>query len=172
MQHIETIELGSSQSSITFSSIPQNYDDLVIVLSARSDRANSYTGPLEIQPNASTSNLSSIRLRGSGSSVESNSYSAIYTHATASNSTSNTFASCSIYISNYTASQAKVMSIDAVLESNQTVSDQYLYAGLWDDTTAITSIKLQPFDAFNLTSGTTASLYGITAGGDGTVTTS
>ena len=172
MQHIETIELGSSQSSITFSSIPQDYDDLVLKISARSDRAAEVASQLDLLYNSSTANHSSVRLYGSGSSVGSTTDTRPFAGIIpASASTTNTFSSETIYISNYTATQAKSISTDSVMENNATQSFQDLVAGLWNDTSAITSLEVVDVQA-NFVSGSTFSLYGVTAGGDGTVTTS
>ena len=173
LTHIETIELGSSQSSITFSSIPQDYDDLKILVSVRSDASGSTGDVLKIELNSSSTNFSWINLRGDGQSSFSSSASEGYTFYTnAGLSTSNTFGNGSIYISNYTASQAKSISTDGVSETNGTFGFQTIAATLWNNTAAITSVTLLPNAGTNLVAGSRASLYGVTAGGDGTVTTS
>jgi len=171
MQHIETIELGSSQASITFSSIPQDYDDLVLKISARSNRGATFD-ELQISFNGVTTNRSQVTLDGSGSATESFSTSdGQVAYISAASTTANTFANCSIYISNYSASQANSISTDAVMENNATLAFQVISAMLWNDTSAITSVVLDmDFDDF--VSGSVFSLYGVTAGGDGTVTTS
>ena len=170
MQHIETIELGSSQSSITFSSIPQSYDDLVILFQGRSDRASDGERNL-MQLNSESSN--SIELIGNGSSASSNSQTdgqiGILTSASA---TSNTFNSSTIYISNYTSTSNKSVSSDSVNENNATTAFQRLVAFLSTSSAATTSITFTTQLGNNYVAGTTVSLYGVTAGGDGTVTTS
>ena len=174
MQHIETIKLTSSQSSITFSSIPQDYDDLVILISARNSAGNNFNN-MRVSFNSATSGYSEILLQGSGSSASSGSGSTTYLEFQYSNgiSTSNTFGNTSMYISNYTASRAKSISTDGVSENNATATIQFLTAQLWNDTSAITSITVDgQANSGSFVANSTFSLYGVTAGGDGTVTTS
>jgi hypothetical protein len=86
-------------------------------------------------------------------------------------STSNTFASSSLYIPNYAGSNQKSSSLDDVAENNATASIQEIVAQLWADTAAITSITLTA-NSGNFVVGSTVSLYGILKGSDGIVTTS
>ena len=171
LTHIETIELGSSQSSITFSSIPQDYDDLVVLIHARTDRAGEESEVINLEFNGTYTNLSSLELFGTGSGVGSNARTSRAGFATGAGATANTFSSSQTYISNYTAATAKSFSADTVTENNATTAFQAIIANLWNDTSAVTSIRLFGFSGGSFVSGTTASLYGITAGGDGTVST-
>jgi hypothetical protein len=170
MQHIETIELGSSQSSITFSSIPQDYDDLVVLISARSDRSAATEG-ISIKPNGSTANLSFVHLQYDPGGVASGTTQRFYMPG--ASSTSNTFSNNQLYISNYSASQSKSFSQESVSENNDaTTYYMTIQAGLWNDTSAITSLEfVTTFEVNNFVSGSVFSLYGVTAGGDGTVST-
>jgi hypothetical protein len=63
------------------------------------------------------------------------------------------------------------MSIDAIRENNATDARQAIFAALWSDTAAITSITIVP-SSTNFDVGSTFSLYKITKGSDGIVTTS
>ena len=166
MQHIETIELDSSQSSITFSSIPQDYDDLVVLVSTRNDSTSTAA---YLYPNGSTTDMTTISLQGFGTGVNSAVRSFQWQTATSAQ-TANTFGNGSIYISNYTASQNKSISTDAVNENNGSSAVAIVNASLWSDTSAITSLELA--SASNFVANSTFYLYGVTAGGDGTVTTS
>jgi len=171
MQHIETIELGSSQSSITFSSIPQDYDDLILKYSLRTNRTTDQVDPILIQLNSSSSNFSSVGLIGENIvNTDSRSDNRINLDQ-ADDTTANTFGNSSAYISNYTASQAKSISVDTVSENNATRAFRTLRAMLWSDGSAITSLNLAPQIGTAFLTGSTFSLYGVTAGGDGTVTT-
>ena len=175
MQHIETIELTASQSSITFSPIPQDYDDLIILVSARSDRSGEAEDVAYMTFNSSTSNYSTLSLEGTGSTVSSDTAGGESSRFDRLDipgplMTSNTFGNISLYVSNYTQAQAKSISADVVEENNATFARQRLNAYLWNDTSAITSITFNAIS--NFVTGTTVSLYGISAGGDGTVTTS
>ena len=65
------------------------------------------------------------------------------------------------------------MSVDAVGENNATQAFQIISAGLWANTAAITSIQLIPQSGGGtFVADSTVSLYGITKGSDGIVTTS
>ena len=169
MTHIETIELGSSQASITFSSIPQDYTDLLVVGATRSDRS-AVDDDCLLSFNSNTSNFSVVRLFGTGSGSASITTPARFAgYVNGNSATSNTFSSQKIYISNYTSSSAKSYSVDSVTENNAGESYQDISAGLWNDTSNITSVSFTPEQGTNFLTGSTFSLYGITSGGSGTV---
>ena len=162
---IATVEVGSAgASSIDFTSIPQGYTDLKIVLSSRTARADT-VDTVYAQFNSSTTGYSCKRLYGTGSAAGSDTPAA---GATAfylgiidgNNATSNTFGSLECYIPNYTSANYKSASNDAVSETNATDGWQTLIAALWSSTAAITSISLKNLNA-NYTQYSTATLYGI-----------
>ena len=167
-QLIERVELDSSAASITFSSIPQDYAHLVVLISARG------VTNVKIKFNGSATLPSRLNLFGNGSSVNSISGSDGYAIVTNPTSyTADTFSNAEIYISNYTSSNNKSFSTNSVNENNATTATQMILAGLWSVTDAITSLELSDLSSSaSFVAGSTASLYGITAGGDGTVTTS
>lgn len=172
MKLIESKTLGSDQASIEFTSIPQTFDDLVILFSFRSNRAT-FLDIVLAQFNGSSANLSYRTLEGTGSGVSSfTSTEFMAGAATGTSATSNTFGNSSVYIPNYRSSAAKSGSTDAVSENNATSAIQYITASLWNNTAAITSILLKPATGTLLLTGSSASLYGITKGTDGIVTTS
>ena len=169
MTLIEHIEVdGTAPSSITFSSIPQTYTDLYLVSSVRSTTSNL---TFEINPNGSTTNKTRIVLQGSGSSVVSGTSLSLDALSNSSAFTANTFASSSIYIPNYTGSSNKSFSFESVTETNGNPSYQRIMSGLWSDTTAISSLQCAA-SAGNLAQYSSFTLYGITAGSDGTTTVS
>lgn len=158
MKLIQTKTITSAQPSIEFTDIPQNFQDLVLKVSARGDVNNT---AVKIQFNNSTSNLSTRYLYGSGSAAQSFSdASNIYLYANSSSYTASTFGNSEVYIPNYSGSTNKSVSVDAVTENNATAADMAIFAGLWANTAAITSIKLIP-NSGNFVSGSTISLYGI-----------
>lgn len=159
LYRIATVEVGSAgSSSIDFNSIPQGYTDLKIVLSGRLDANNT---AIKIQFNGLTTNLSSRYVYGSGSAATSyTDASNMYAYSNSSTYTSNAFANSEIYIPNYSGSNAKSVSVDAVTETNATAADMALFAGLWNSSAAITSIKLLP-NSGNFVQNSTATLYGI-----------
>jgi hypothetical protein len=156
---IATVVVGSGgTASIDFTSIPQTYTDLKIVLSTRGSNANVYSGH-KLQFNGSgNTNMSTRHLIGTGTGTSSNS--ALYLgDASGASSTSNTFGSFEVYIPNYTSSNYKCWSADTVSENNGTEAYQELTAGLWSDTSPITSIRILG-DA-TIVQHSTATLYGI-----------
>jgi hypothetical protein len=169
--HIQTVELSASTSTITINNIPQIYDDLYLVTSLRSDGGGTgYFARLAMTFNNSTSNRSSRVLYGFNSgTIGSESSSTISWFYTVSNSaTANTFGNNSIYISNYTTTQNKSLSIDSVTESNDTNNIGAIAAGLWSDTSAINSIQIFFNEAgSNFVANSSVSLYGIKRGSDG-----
>ena len=77
-----------------------------------------------------------------------------------------------MYIPNYTGSTNKSISVDSVTENNATNNLMNIQAGLWSNTAAITSILFTSDTAGGFLAGSTISLYKITKGSDGIVTTS
>ena len=155
--------LSGSAASVTFSSIPSTYTDLVVKCSSRMDT----TGPdnLRLQFNGASSSYSRIYLVGTGSvassgSGSSQSYIFGENLVEGTNYTSSTFGSTDIYIPSYTASQNKPLSIDGTLENNATASYRVAQASLWSNTAAITSIVISPGSG-NFVSGSSFYLYGI-----------
>lgn len=128
-------------SSVTFTSIPQSYTDLKIVVSARV--AGSSDSTMQVQFNGSSSSFTYIRLLGDGSTASSgNASNATFGYADVSTYTANTFSNTEIYIPNYTGSNNKSFSADSVSENNATQAIAALHANLWSNTAAITSINI------------------------------
>jgi hypothetical protein len=174
MTLIETKTLGTAAASIEFTSIPQTFTDLVVLVSGRSTRSD-VRDEIQTQFNGDTASNYTLRtLRGSGSAVISQSVSftaLVRADMPAATSTANTFSNISYYIPNYTSAVAKSLSIESVMENNATESFLYLVAGLWNNTAAITSIFMKP-EVANFAIGSVFSLYGITKGTDGTTVVS
>jgi hypothetical protein len=173
MQLIETKTLGTAAASIEFTSIPQDGTDLIAKVSARDTATSSFGVTVLLKPNGSTSNLSQRRLFGLGSgSPASDTTTQWRGIGVATNQTSNTFGNTEFYIANYAGSTNKSASIDGAAENNATDNFMLIGALLWSDTSAITSITFSPDPTFNFQIGTTISLYKITKGSSGGVTTS
>jgi hypothetical protein len=116
--------------------------------------------------NGSSSGYSNRGLGGNGSSAFSfvNAGSAsIEDNATLTDNsaTANTFGNGEIYIPNYTGSNNKSVLSDGVGENNGTTSYQFITAGLWSNSAAITSIVLTPLVGTLFLQYSTATLYGI-----------
>jgi hypothetical protein len=159
---ITSVVVGSGGSSaINFTSIPQTYTDLKIVVSCRTNRAD-VKDYIAVRPNGSTSNDSSRTLSGDGTSASSDTESdVILVTTTGGTATASVFGNAEINIPNYTSANYKSISMDGVAENNATESRVQLSAGLWSDTAAITSITLVPFIGTLFSQYSTATLYGI-----------
>lgn len=158
---IEHRRLDSAAASITFSSIPQNYSDLVVVVSGRSTADENSSGSYaNVRPNNSVSSQSARTLRGTGSSVASNSETTVFFTIAHSGTTANTFGNSTVYIPNYTGSQNKSFGIDGVNENNATAARIELKAGLFSSSSPITSLVLTPGGG-NFVTNTSATLYGV-----------
>ena len=152
---------GGSVANIEFTSIPATYTDLLVLLSLRSARSNDEDG-LFMGFNSNTSNYSWKALQGNGTAASSFSGTDRFAgQLTAATTTSNTFTNTSIYIPNYAGSDYKSYSIDNVTESNVTKAYAQPIAGLWSNTSAITSIIFLSDSSNNLAQYSSAYLYGI-----------
>jgi len=169
------IVVGSGgASSISFTSIPNTYTDLVVKMSLRVDATTYNEYGFTIAFNGSSANYSFIMLRGDGSGTPgSYNYSTYgynmigYIPSSKSTSTANTFTNTEFYIPNYAGSNKKSLSIDTVEEQNQTTDYININAGLWSDTSgaggttpAITSLTFTPLSS-NFVQYSTFYLYGI-----------
>jgi len=157
--------LTGSQATVDFNSIPSTYTDLLILISARSDRSAQRQDPIKIRFNGATAdtNLTSRQIYGAGTSAgsQTNAY-ALTGYATAAATTSNTFANIEVYIPNYAGSTNKPISSTSANEDNSAGNNELdAIAGLWSSTSAITSITLLPNTGPNFVSGSRFDLYGI-----------
>lgn len=159
--------LTGTAASVTFSNIPQTFQTLKLVVSSRDDLSASTSQDVYMQFNGDTgANYSFRRVYGTGSSTASDSVTSAATALRAarndnSSATASTFSSNEITIPNYTGNANKAVSSDQVDENNATQALQLLVAALWSNTSAIQSIRLQPFTTANFVSGSTFSLYGV-----------
>jgi hypothetical protein len=163
---IATYTVGSTAvASIDFLNIPQTYTDLVLFYSLRSDRAGQVNSSGRVSFNSNSSNYNYRQVIGNGSTVGSgNDTNGVLIYCPAATATSSTFGNASLYIPNYTGGNYKSHSADFVAETNATSIDgQGLSAGLWSNTSAITSIKITDANGANFVQYSTAHLYGIKA---------
>jgi hypothetical protein len=161
---IEKITVGAAgASSVTFSGIPQTgYTDLVVKASSRQSDNNNL---LYITFNGNSSSYTGKRLYGDGATASSDAGGTAFLNptATVSNSyTASTFGTLEMCIPNYASANYKSVSIDSATENNATTAYAMLYAGLWSNTAAITSITFTAVAA-NLVQYSTFYLYGVAA---------
>ena len=157
--------LTTTAVSVTFSSIPGTYTDLVLKYSTRATTTGSTYQNGKLTFNGSTaSNYSRTQIRGDGSTATSardaGAEISLQFDSTAADATANTFNNNEIYIPSYTVSQNKPISASIAHETNSTTAYTNAVAGLWRVTNAITSITLAPAGD-NFASGSSFFLYGI-----------
>ena len=163
---ISTVTVGSGgASSIEFVGIPQGYTDLILKVSARDARAV-VASSIVLQINGSTASSGTYRrIYGDGTSAFSDSdvsQTVVQSgHSDVNSATANTFGNVEIYIPNYAGSANKSFSSDGVAETNGTTTYMSMVAGLWANTSPITSIAVKPATAVNFLQYSTATLYGI-----------
>ena len=156
--------LGSNTASVTFSSIPATYTDLVVLASIRTVHGATQSVDCYVRFNGDTaSNYSRTYLYGSGSSAASGRESsqtrigAFY--APGGGATSNVFSAELLTIPSYANTNVYKTVLSSAGYSEGLVSR---LVGLWRSTSAITSIEIGPASETMVT-GTTISLYGIKA---------
>ena len=161
---IETVTVGAGgAASIEFAAISQDGSDLVCLVSNRGS-TNTYSAGVRLNSVTSGSSYSGVDLQGNGSSAYSSAFVPGYTSPIFQNradTTANTFASSQIYISNYTSSTDKTISVESISENNATtLGYQRILAWSFSTSSAITNLKLVTnsgvFDQY-----TTASLFKI-----------
>ena len=138
--------LASSAASVTFSSIPATYTDLVLKVSARSDDS-AVTRALTIAVNGGTNLSSYTYLLGNGATIEpgnggSQDSVQLTSSLNSATSTSNTFNNAEIYFPNYLSTGSKPMSAFAVTENKATTAVTSITAGLYRTTSAINTITV------------------------------
>jgi len=163
---ISSTQLTSTTSSVTFSSIPSTYTDLVIKVSGRSDQtASAHSVRFFINGNTGSS-YSFTRLLGTGSGTSTytsgfNTELYFNNGVSTDSNTINTFGTAEIYIPNYLSTTNKPMSSQQAQETNSSTAYMGITAGLTNITSAITSIEVATNPGTSYVSGSSFYLYGI-----------
>lgn len=164
---LETISLTQTATSVVFDNIPQTgYTDLKLVASARTNRVGFNVDGLELRFNGSTTGDSTVFLQADpGSGVTSQTFSTFLAAGWTTNTddTADTFGLAEAYIANYAGNQFKTVSGSTAIENFAVQGIEYISAGLWQNTAAITSITLLSSTGNTFQVGSTFSIYGIAA---------
>jgi hypothetical protein len=154
---IASIILGVNATSVTFSSIPQTYTDLIVIFNGRTDGDEN----TNLQFNSDTTNNYSVTaLYGNGSTVTSardSNVSSIGLGGISSGADEQGTVVCQIFNYANTTTNKTVIS-----RANNSTYVQ-LRAGMRRSTQAVSTITIKA-DATTFLSGTTFNLYGIQAG--------
>lgn len=164
---ISTVTVGSGgAATIDFTNIPSSYTDLCLKISVRAAATNWTTTAVRITFNTvgGTSYTRKTMYNTSAGSAGSDSASGVAflggIGGQGSSSTGSVFAIADFYIPNYAGSAYKTVSINSISENNGTDTAQQMTAGMFSNTSAISSISI--VDAFgNFNQYSTVALYGI-----------
>ena len=154
-------------SSITFSSIASTWTDLCLKFSAR-NTTNPYSEAaiyyaIGFNGQGVLTNVTGKMLAGNGTSTFSLNTPADFNavgYMTSSGATASTFHNAELYVPNYAGSSNKSFSLDSVSENNGTQAVATIFAGLWSQTAAITSITFTSRNG-DFAQYSTAYLYGV-----------
>jgi hypothetical protein len=161
-ESISTNTLGSATASVTLSSIPGTYTDLVLIVSGANGGNNFY-----IKPNAdSNSRYSVTYLEGDGSTASSGRFNTaalggngMLIRGALFSATNTNITTCIINIMNY----SNTTTFKTVISRGGTAAASTgALVNLYQSTAAITQLECYPFAA-NWAIGTTFNLYGIKA---------
>lgn len=164
---INEYTVTSATHSVSLSQISQDYTDLLIKYSLRSDYGSTYQ-EAQFTFNSVTSNYSQQLVVGNGSSY--NSYNSTGAAAATwslvmvgSTATSSTFSNGELYIPNYSSTTLpKTWSTTAVTENNAESAGIWLVSGRNSSTAAITSLTFYAWQSFiNFVPGSSFYIYGI-----------
>jgi len=157
---IQTVTLTGTQANIEFTSIPQTYTDLKVVMSARVNAASD-SETCKMTFNGVTTGYSNRYVYSSGSAASSGSDTQSFVFRVPSgNATASVFSNGEVYIPNYTSANHKLFTDESVAENNATASGMIFAQNLWANTAAITSITVTPLSG-SFVQYSTATLYGI-----------
>jgi len=159
---LQTQVLSSSASSITFTSIPQTYTDLRLVVTLTS-ATNGSSPAMRFNADSGT-NYSNTYISGNGSTASSNRLSnqslAYLASATGTATGSPMFVTGDIF--SYAGSTYKTY-LSTASNVSGAAGGVERDVGLWRNTAAITSITIILDTSANFAIGTTATIYGIQA---------
>jgi hypothetical protein len=164
---ISSNTLTTSAATVTFSSIPATYTDLVLRLSSRNDDTGVSETVLMTVNGLSTSIYSTTYLYGTGTSALS-ARDATQTNindgirANGNNATASTFSNNEIYLANYSGSGSKLVSVFNAAETNSATNNWIgASTNFIATSSAITSIELSNTTTKVFLTGSSFYLYGI-----------
>jgi hypothetical protein len=150
---LATVTLASATSSVTFSSIPATYRDLILVVAASGSDTDE-----RIRFNADTgSNYTFVRMFGDGSSASSSSVSNTYIRTMAGDLSG--LYNAIIQIMDYSATDKHKTTLG---RGNKAGTFVVATAGRWANSAAITSVNYSVATG-NFGIGSTFNLYGVIA---------
>ena len=171
MQKIATVTVGAGgATSISFSSIPSTFTDLVLVVSAR--MSSSTPTQIGVQLNGTTSGYTYRYENGTTSSDQTGPLiggtAMLAGIAPGTGYTANTFSSTQITIPNYTSSTNKSSLAESFAENNASVGQPgYFSAATSNVTATVSSLAVVVGNGASFVQDSAATLYGIAKGSGG-----
>ena len=162
----------SAQGSIVLSSIPNTYDDLMLIASLRNNVENPFIG---FRLNDISSGISMLAISGDGSGgglggfTRTDDYIGSIMHA---NATANTFGTLTAYIPDYKSSTSKNVLYQEFGATANTSCFQQMGGTRFSTSAAISSITIYNWGGGALAPYASATLYGVTRGSSGGVVVS
>lgn len=170
---IQTVRAASTVVDLSFTSIPQGYQDLFLVMNVRSDNASSLPAFSVYVNSTGLANWSQTTLYGNGSSAGSlRTTTSTPTYGlqwqpgygiAGASATAGVYSSVVVHILNYANTSTYKTAIGRSASDLNGSGMTVLIAGNWANTSAITSI--QTGTQGNFVAGSTATLYGVKAVG-------
>jgi len=155
--------LSSATSSVTFTSIPQGYTDLVVVIGYKAATTNYPT--LRLSFNGSATGYSGTQLYGTGSTAASNRTSnAAYISIARAVGVPQTIGNTGTIIINLQNYSNTTTYKTVLARANASDTGTEADVGLWQNTSAITSFSIDSPTSNDFASGSTFSIYGIAGG--------
>lgn len=158
----------STVASYTFTSVPSTYDDLVLLISARTSLAGYKFGRAQIQLNSTTTGYSGVEwyvLNTSDGTVNMTTTTNGNIAVTAAGNTSNDFGVVICNIMNYKqTSYSKQINMYSTMPDNSNIKGNDFVTLRWNNTAAVSSIAVADGDyplSAGFVSGTSMYLYGI-----------
>jgi hypothetical protein len=156
MTALASITLQQASTSVSFSGIPQNYRDLVLVVSGTisGSQGNNW---LYFNNDTTHSNYSFVRMLGTGSSTSSTLSTSGENNGPSVSDMTPTQNQVIVQVMDYSATDKHKTRLS---RSDQPSSTTIAYASRWASTAAVNSLTFAGGNGGNLVSGTTLNLYG------------
>jgi hypothetical protein len=148
---LNQITLAASSSTVTFSNIPQDYGDLVLIVNGAgtSTQGNNY---LYFNGDTTTSNYSYVRIANASSAAASN--------PAVSDVTTSFLNLVTVDILDYSASDKHKTRLSISSNPSSTI---LAYASRWANVAPVTSMTFAALNSGNWATNTSFYLYGVTA---------
>lgn len=159
-----TVGAGGA-SNIEFTSIPNSYKKLILIMSLRGNNSEAVVNVSFTLNNNTSTIYTRANIWGDGSTVNRTQGTAddrgYWGYMNANTATASTFGNAWVEFINYATTATKVWNAQSVTENDATLAHQTMAQGSYDSSSAISSIKINPWSTGNFMQYSTAYLYGV-----------